>query len=79
MKSVREHGLGTRTVGYAQAVLRRALQFAVEWEILDRNPATARFRAAKRKKAANPGAKRIRFLDPDETSPSSSREGLKIG
>jgi integrase len=66
MKSLRERGLGNRTVEYAQAVLRRALQFAVEWEILDRNPAAARFRAAKRKKAANPGAKRIRFLDPDE-------------
>jgi integrase len=67
MKSLRERGLGNRTVEYAQAVLRRALQFAVEWEILDRNPAAARFRAAKRKKAANNGAKRIRFLNPDET------------
>jgi integrase len=66
MKSLRERGLGDRTVEYAQAVLRRALQFAVEWEILDRNPAAARFRAAKRKRAANPGANRIRFLDPAE-------------
>ncbi len=66
MKSLRERGLGNRTVEYAQAVLRRALQFAVEWEILDRNPAAARFRAAKRKRAANPGAKRIQFLNPDE-------------
>jgi integrase len=66
MKSLRERGLGNRTVEYAQAVLRRALQFAVEWEILDRNPAAARFRAAKRKRAANPGANRIRFLDPTE-------------
>src|SRR5215469_2319189 len=66
MKSLRERGLGPRTVEYAQAVLRRALQFAVEWEILDRNPAAARFRAAKRKKAVNSGAKRIRFLDPEE-------------
>jgi integrase len=66
MKSLRERGLGNRTVEYAQAVLRRALQFAVEWEILDRNPAAARFRAAKRKRAANPAAQRIRFLDPEE-------------
>src|SRR5215471_8434695 len=66
LKSLRDRGLGDRTVEYAQAVLRRALQFAVEWEILDRNPAAARFRAAKRKKAANSGAKRIRFLDPHE-------------
>jgi hypothetical protein len=50
MKSLRNRGLGPRTVEYAQAVLRRALQFAVEWEILDRNPAAARFRAAKRKR-----------------------------
>ena len=35
MKSLRDRGLGNRTVEYAQAVLRRALQFAVEWEILD--------------------------------------------
>lgn len=66
MKSLRERGLGNRTVEYAQAVLRRALQFAVEWEILDRNPAAARFRAAKRKKATSSGAKKIQFLNPDE-------------
>lgn len=66
MKSLRDRGLGPRTVEYAQAVLRRALQFAVEWEILDRNPAAARFRAAKRKRAASAGAKRIQFLNPDE-------------
>lgn len=66
MKSLRERGLGSRTVEYAQAVLRRALQFAVEWEILDRNPAAARFRAAKRKRTANSSAKRIRFLNPEQ-------------
>lgn len=46
LKSLRDRGLGNRTVEYAQAVLRRALQFAVEWEIIDRNPAGAKFRAA---------------------------------
>jgi integrase len=66
LKSLRDRGLGDRTVEYAQAVLRRALQFAVEWEILDRNPAAARFRAAKRKRRVLPGGKKIRFLDPDE-------------
>jgi integrase len=65
MKSLRDHRLRPRTVEYSQAVLRRALQFAVEWEILDRNPA-ARFRAAERKRAANAAAKRIQFLNPDE-------------
>lgn len=66
MKSLRERGLGTRTVEYAQAVLRRALQFAVEWEIVDRNPAAARFRAAKRKRASQGAAKRIQFLNPEQ-------------
>jgi len=65
LKSLRDRGLGGRTVEYAQAVLRRALQFAVEWEIIDRNPAAARFRAAKRKRIVKPGAV-IRFLNPDE-------------
>jgi len=67
LKSLRDRGLGDRTVEYAQAVLRRALQFAVEWEILDRNPAAARFRAAKRKRTVKPGGVKIRFLDPDES------------
>lgn len=67
MKSLRDRGLGSRTVEYSQAVLRRALRFAVEWEILDRNPAAARFRAAQRKRAVTTSATRIRFLDPDET------------
>lgn len=66
LQSLRERGLGNRTLEYAQAVLRRALQFAVEWEILERNPAAARFRAAKRKRMAGSSASRIRFLDPDE-------------
>ena len=66
MKSLRDRGLGARTVEYAQAVLRRALQFAVEWEILDRNPAAARFRAAKRKRATSSTTKRIQFLTPEQ-------------
>jgi integrase len=56
-----------RAVDYAHSVVRRALQFAVEWEIIDRNPAGARFRAAKRKRMVKPGGKKARFLDPDET------------
>ena len=66
LKSLRDRGLGDRTVEYAQAVLRRALQFAVEWEIIDRNPAAARFRAAKRKRTVKPGGAKVRFLNPDE-------------
>ncbi len=41
LRGLRERGLGDRTIDYAHSVLRRALQFAVEWEILDRNPAGA--------------------------------------
>jgi hypothetical protein len=33
---------------------------------LDRNPAAARFRAAKRKRATSAGAKRIQFLNPEQ-------------
>ena len=65
LKSLRDRGLGDRTVEYAQAVLRRALQFAVEWEILDRNPAAARFRAAKRKRTVRAGGIKVQFLNPD--------------
>ena len=65
LKVLRERGLGDRTVEYAQSVLRRALQFALEWEMIARNPAGARFRAAKRKRTVKSGAK-IRFLNPDE-------------
>jgi integrase len=74
LKSLRDCGLGARTVEYAQAVLRRALQFAVEWEIIDRNPAAARFRAAKRKRAVKPCGAKVRFLNPDE-----AREFLEVG
>ncbi len=66
MKSLRSRGLGDRTVEYAQSVLRRALQFALEWELLDRNPAGARFRVAKRKRTVKPGGGKIRFLNPDQ-------------
>ncbi len=66
MRSLRSRGLGDRTVEYAQSVLRRALQFALEWELLDRNPAGARFRVAKRKRTVKPGGSKIRFLNPDQ-------------
>jgi integrase len=67
IRGLRERGLRDRTIEYAQSVPRRALQFAVEWEVIERNPAGARFRAAKRKRTVKPGGKKIRFLDPDET------------
>jgi hypothetical protein len=61
LTSLRDRGLGDPIVEYAQAVLRRALQFAVEWEIVDRNPAAARFRAAKRKRPSDPVAPKSGF------------------
>jgi len=67
MKSLRRRGLGDRTVEYAQSVLRRALQFALEWELLDRNPAGARFRAARRKRTVKSDGTKIGFLNPDQT------------
>src|SRR5437660_5132598 len=66
MKSLRGRGLGSRTVEYAQSVLRRALQFALEWELLDRNPAGARFRAAKRKRTVKASGTKVRFLNPEQ-------------
>lgn len=66
IKSLRERGLGDRTLAYALAVLRRALQFALEWELIDRNPAAARFRAAKRRNTARTGGQKVHFLNPTE-------------
>lgn len=66
LRTLRTRGLGDRTVEYAQSVLRRALQFAVEWELLDRNPAAARFRAAKRKRTVKSCGTKVQFLNPDQ-------------
>lgn len=63
MKSLRSRGLGDRMVEYAQLVLRRALQFALEWELLDRNPAGARFGVAKRKRTVKPSGSKILNLE----------------
>jgi integrase len=38
----------------------------VEWKIIDRNPAAAKFRAAKRKRVVCSGGPKIRFFDPNE-------------
>jgi integrase len=48
LRSLRSEGLANRSVSYTHAVLRRALQFAVDWRYIDANPASARMRAAKR-------------------------------
>lgn len=56
--------LSPRTCQYSYAVLRRALQFAVDWKYIPVNPASARMRAAKRH--ARKQLSKIRFLNPDE-------------
>src|SRR5580658_2517627 len=66
MKNLRGRGLGDRSVEYARSVLRRALQFALEWELIDRNPAGARFRAAKRKRTVKSTGTKVRFLNPEQ-------------
>ena len=51
LRALRTKGLSNRSVDYALAVLRRALQFAVDWRFIAVNPASSRMRAAKRRKA----------------------------
>jgi len=56
--------LSDRTIEYIYAVLRRALQFAVDWRFITANPASARGRAAKRRKKVRVSP--IRFLTPEQ-------------
>jgi integrase len=56
--------LSDRTIDYAYAVLRRALQFAVDWRYIAVNPASARSRAAKRRKRVT--ATKLRHFTPDQ-------------
>lgn len=50
LKSKSDSGLAVATVQYIHRVLRRALNFAVDWNVIERNPASARMRTAKRRK-----------------------------
>ena len=54
--------LSERTVDYSLSVLRRALQFAVDWRYIASNPASARVRMAKRRRRIRPS--KIQFLTP---------------
>jgi integrase len=56
--------LSERTLSYSLAVLRRALQFAVDWNYIAANPASARIRMARRRRKATPS--KIRFLNPEQ-------------
>jgi integrase len=57
-KGMMENGYSAATVSYSLRVLTRALNFAVDWRYIDRNPASARSRSAKRRRPQLP-AKRI--------------------
>ena len=48
-RALNEKGLAARTSQYSFSVLRRALQFAVDWKYIPSNPASSRMRAAKRR------------------------------
>jgi integrase len=63
-RALTEKGLAARTSQYSYSVLRRALQFAVDWKYIPANPASSRMRAAKRRQTRE--LSRIRFLTPDE-------------
>ena len=63
-RALTEKGLAARTSQYSYSVLRRALQFAVDWKYIPANPASSRMRAAKRRQTRE--LSRIRFLPPDE-------------
>jgi len=65
MKTMLDKNLSQRTCQYAYAVIRRALQFAVDWKYIPSNPASARMRAAKRRVSAP--LSKIRFLTADES------------
>lgn len=65
MRAMNDKGLSPRTSQYSLSVLRRALQFAVDWKYITANPASSHMRAAKRRQVKE--LSRIRFLTPDES------------
>jgi integrase len=64
-RALTEKGLAARTSQYSYSVLRRALQFAVDWKYIPVNPASSRMRAAKRHQVKE--LSKIRFLTPPES------------
>ncbi len=63
-RALNQKGLATRTSQYSYSVLRRALQFAVDWKYIPINPASSRMRAAKRRQTKE--LSKIRFLTPED-------------
>lgn len=64
-KALRDKDLSSRTSQYSYSVLRRALQFAVDWKYIFVNPASSRMRAAKRHQTKE--LSNIRFLTQDQS------------
>ena len=67
LKSKSDSGLAVATVQYMHRVLRRALNFAVDWNVIERNPASARMRTAKRRKPISAKPDQIRFFTPEQS------------
>lgn len=63
LKTMHQSGLKSATVEYTHRTLRRALNFAVDWGLIERNPASAKLRAAKRKQRTNDEPDVVRFFD----------------
>jgi hypothetical protein len=64
MRSLNKKGLAARTSHYSFSVLRRALQFAVDWKYIPANPASSRMRTAKRRQVKE--LSKIHLLTPLE-------------
>ena len=67
LKPKNHTGLATATVEYMHRVLRRALNFAVDWNVIERNPASARMRTAKRRKAVSSKPDQIKYFTPAQS------------
>lgn len=62
-----DSGLSMSTVQYIHRVLRRALNFAVDWYVIERNPASARMRTAKRRKPTSSKPDKIHCFTPEQS------------
>ena len=67
LKTKSDSGLAVATVQYMHRVLRRALNFAVDWNVIEHNPASARMRTAKRRKPVSTKPDQIRCFTPEQS------------
>lgn len=64
LRSKSDAGLAHATVDYTRRVLRRALNFAVDWGVIERNPASAKMRSAKRRTKPSSNPDKIHVFNP---------------